>query len=81
MSDEKAAKKYRDALLSESLKLIKRLATQGVGLGKPAYADAQFFLANCLGSRNNNGAKIRSIQTGKPRTLCQCRPALAVVST
>ena len=48
--DEKAAKKYRDALLSESLKLIKRLATQGVGLGKPAYADAQFFLANCLGN-------------------------------
>ncbi|KAI5474723.1 chitin synthase activator [Pseudohyphozyma bogoriensis] len=48
--DEKAAKKYRDALLAESVKLIKRLATQGVGLGKPAYADAQFFLANCLGN-------------------------------
>ncbi|BGP42863.1 hypothetical protein JCM10449v2_006875 [Rhodotorula kratochvilovae] len=49
-ADEKAAKKYRDALLAESLKLIKRLATQGTGLGKPAYADAQFFLANCLGN-------------------------------
>ncbi|BGP19420.1 hypothetical protein JCM10213v2_007509 [Rhodosporidiobolus nylandii] len=49
-ADEKAAKKYRDALLAESLKLIKRLATQGGGLGKPAYADAQFFLANCLGN-------------------------------
>lgn len=48
--DEKLAKKYRDALLAESLKLIKRLATQGTGLGKPAYADAQFFLANCLGN-------------------------------
>ncbi|KAL8280680.1 hypothetical protein RQP46_007003 [Phenoliferia psychrophenolica] len=48
--DEKSAKKYRDALLAESLKLIKRLATQGAGLGKPAYADAQFFLANCLGN-------------------------------
>jgi TPR repeat protein len=48
--DEKGAKKYRDALLAESLKLIKRLATQGTGLGKPAYADAQFFLANCLGN-------------------------------
>lgn len=48
--DEKSAKKYRDALLVESLKLIKRLATQGTGLGKPAYADAQFFLANCLGN-------------------------------
>lgn len=48
--DEKSAKKYRDALLAESLKLIKRLATQGAGVGKPAYADAQFFLANCLGN-------------------------------
>lgn len=48
--DDKAIKKYRDALLSESLKLIKKLATQGVGLGKPAYSDAQFFLANCLGN-------------------------------
>lgn len=48
--DDKAIKKYRDALLQESLKLIKKLATQGVGLGKPAYSDAQFFLANCLGN-------------------------------
>ncbi|POV96820.1 hypothetical protein PSHT_14930 [Puccinia striiformis] len=48
--DDKAIKKYRDALLQESLKLIKKLATQGVGLGKPPYADAQFFLANCLGN-------------------------------
>lgn len=47
--DEKHAKKYRDALLAESLKLIKRLATQST-VGKPAYADAQFFLANCLGN-------------------------------
>lgn len=48
--DDKAIKKYRDALLQESLKLIKKLATQGVGVGKPAYSDAQFFLANCLGN-------------------------------
>ncbi|KAG0149652.1 hypothetical protein CROQUDRAFT_104986 [Cronartium quercuum f. sp. fusiforme G11] len=48
--DDKAIKKYRDSLLSESLKLIKKLATQGIGLGKPAYSDAQFFLANCLGN-------------------------------
>lgn len=47
--DAKSVKKYRDSLLAEALKLIKRLATQGSGLGKPAYADAQFFLANCLG--------------------------------
>ncbi|KAM0786938.1 hypothetical protein ACM66B_002359 [Microbotryomycetes sp. NB124-2] len=48
--DEKAAKKYRDALLAESLKLIKRLATPGSTGSKTAYADAQFFLANCLGN-------------------------------
>ncbi|KAK9895428.1 HCP-like protein [Cystobasidium minutum MCA 4210] len=49
VDDAKSVKKYRDALLQEAIKLIKRLATQGSGLGKPAYADAQFFLANCLG--------------------------------
>ena len=46
----KQQRKYRDALLSESLKLIKRLATTGMGLGKPPYAEAQFFLANCFGN-------------------------------
>jgi TPR repeat protein len=46
----KQARKYRDALLSESLKLVKRLATTGTGLGKPPYAEAQFFLANCFGN-------------------------------
>lgn len=46
----KQARKYRDSLLSESLKLIKRLATTGMGLGKPPYAEAQFFLANCFGN-------------------------------
>ena len=45
VDDAKSVKKYRDSLLQEALKLIKRLATQGT----PAYADAQFFLANCLG--------------------------------
>ncbi|GAA93904.1 uncharacterized protein L969DRAFT_172298 [Mixia osmundae IAM 14324] len=48
--DMKNNKKYRDALLAESLKLIKKLATQGTGVSKTAYADAQFFLANCLGN-------------------------------
>jgi uncharacterized protein len=47
-AEDKVMKKYRDSLLQESLKLIKRLATQGVALGKPAYSEAQFFLANCL---------------------------------
>ncbi len=46
----KQARKYRDNLLSESLKLIKRLATTGMDLGKPPYAEAQFFLANCFGN-------------------------------
>jgi TPR repeat protein len=46
----KQARKYRDNLLSESLKLIKRLATTGMGLGKPPYSEAQFFLANCFGN-------------------------------
>ncbi|PWN53896.1 HCP-like protein, partial [Violaceomyces palustris] len=46
----KQARKYRDQLLSESLKLVKRLATTGMGLGKPPYAEAQFFLANCFGN-------------------------------
>lgn len=49
VDDAKSIKKYRDSLLQEAIKLVKRLATQGSGLGKPAYADAQFFLANCLG--------------------------------
>ncbi len=46
----KQQRKYRDTLLSESLKLIKRLATTGMGLGKPPFAEAQFFLANCFGN-------------------------------
>jgi TPR repeat protein len=46
----KQARKYRDHLLGESLKLIKRLATTGMGLGKPPYSEAQFFLANCFGN-------------------------------
>jgi TPR repeat protein len=50
VNDPKQQRKYRDALLSESLKLIKRLATTGMDLGKPPYAEAQFFLANCFGN-------------------------------
>lgn len=47
---EKQARKYREALVAESLKIIKRLATTGVARGKPPYADAQFFMANCYGN-------------------------------
>jgi len=43
--DQRAVKKYRDALITESLKVIRRLATQG-----NAYPEAQFFLANCYGT-------------------------------
>lgn len=43
--DQRAVKKYRDTLVTESLKVMRRLATQG-----NAYAEAQFFLANCHGT-------------------------------
>ncbi|KAG2149256.1 HCP-like protein [Suillus clintonianus] len=43
--DQRAVKKYRDLLLQESLKTIRRLAEQ-----KEAYDEAQFFLANCFGT-------------------------------
>ena len=43
--DQRAVKKYRDILLQESLKTIRRLAEQ-----KEAYDEAQFFLANCFGT-------------------------------
>ncbi|CAL1703871.1 unnamed protein product [Somion occarium] len=43
--DQRAVKKLRDSLISESLKVIRRLATQG-----DAYDEAQFFLANCHGT-------------------------------
>lgn len=43
--DQRAVKKYRDNLIQESLKVIRRLATQG-----QAYDEAQFFLANCHGT-------------------------------
>ncbi|KAF9098660.1 hypothetical protein BGX29_007503 [Mortierella sp. GBA35] len=48
--DPKRQKKNKEALFLEGLKIIKRLATTGMGIGKPAYPDAQFFLANCYGN-------------------------------
>lgn len=44
-ADSKAARRARDALLAESIKLVKRLAAAA-----PPYAEAQFFLANCYGN-------------------------------
>lgn len=43
--DQRAAKKYSEVLIGESLKVVRRLATQG-----EAYDEAQFFLANCYGT-------------------------------
>lgn len=43
--DQRAVRKYREMLLAEALKVIRRLATQG-----DAYSEAQFFLASCCGS-------------------------------
>ncbi|KAM6500800.1 HCP-like protein [Amanita muscaria] len=43
--DQRAGKKYGEFLIAESLKVIRRLATQG-----DTYGEAQFFLANCYGT-------------------------------
>jgi TPR repeat protein len=44
--DPKSGRKYRDALLTESVKLIKKLATQS----EEPLSDAQFFLADLYGT-------------------------------
>lgn len=44
-ADQRAVRKYRDLLIGEALKVVRKLATQG-----NAYAEAQFFLANCYGT-------------------------------
>lgn len=43
--DQRAVRRYRDLLIQESLKTIRRLATE-----KEPYDEAQFFLANCHGT-------------------------------
>ncbi|TCD67651.1 hypothetical protein EIP91_012161 [Steccherinum ochraceum] len=43
--DSKSWKRFRDSLIQESLKVVRKLATQG-----QAYDEAQFFLANCHGT-------------------------------
>ena len=43
--DQRSVKRYRDSLIADSLKVVRRLATQG-----QAYDEAQFFLANCHGT-------------------------------
>ncbi|KAG0253567.1 hypothetical protein DFQ27_007335, partial [Actinomortierella ambigua] len=47
--DPKRQKKNKEALFLEGLKIIKRLATTGMSIGKPAFPEAMFFLANCYG--------------------------------
>ncbi|TDL27185.1 HCP-like protein [Rickenella mellea] len=44
-SDQRAVRKYRELIIQESLKVVRRLATQG-----DTYPEAQFFLANCHGT-------------------------------
>ncbi|RKP08037.1 hypothetical protein THASP1DRAFT_16209 [Thamnocephalis sphaerospora] len=48
--EPKAAQRAKDGLFAEALKWIKRLSSQGMGLGRSAYPEAQFFLANCYGN-------------------------------
>ncbi|KAG0211032.1 hypothetical protein BGX28_008602 [Mortierella sp. GBA30] len=48
--DPKRQKKNKEALFMEGLKIIKGLATTGMGIGKPAYPEAQFFLAQSYGT-------------------------------
>ncbi|KAJ1310400.1 hypothetical protein OPQ81_007138 [Rhizoctonia solani] len=43
--DQRSVRKYRDTLIAESLKVIRKLATTG-----ETFAEAQFFLANCCGT-------------------------------
>jgi TPR repeat protein len=48
--DTKKGVKTRERMVLEAQKIIKKLATQGLGIGKTAYPEAQFYLANCYGS-------------------------------
>jgi len=48
--DQKVAQRNQEILYNEGLKWIKKLASQGGGLGKTPYAEAQFFLAECYGN-------------------------------
>ncbi|ORY00686.1 HCP-like protein [Basidiobolus meristosporus CBS 931.73] len=47
---DRPTEKTQKALITEALKWIKRLATQGMGIGRAAYPEAQFFLANAYGT-------------------------------
>ena len=50
-TDPRAGKRYRDGLLAESLKNLKRLAADGgAGKGEGGYPEAQFLLANMFGT-------------------------------
>ncbi|KAJ2957265.1 hypothetical protein NQZ79_g7005 [Umbelopsis isabellina] len=49
-NDPMRGTKTREKMILEAHKIIKKLATQGLGLGKTAYPEAQYLLANCYGS-------------------------------
>jgi len=48
--DPKIAQRNQEILYNESLKWVKKLATQGAGIDKTPYPEAQFFLAECYGN-------------------------------
>ncbi|KAI8867922.1 hypothetical protein GQ42DRAFT_164485 [Ramicandelaber brevisporus] len=50
--DQKAANKRREHLTQEAIKMLKKLSSSGSAFGKPASAEAMFFLGNCY----NDGA-------------------------
>lgn len=47
------ARKYRESLLHEGMRVIKKLATTPAAPGQPPFAEAQFYLANCYGNGRN----------------------------
>lgn len=48
--DQRKAQELQESYVHEGVKLVKRLATQGGGLGKSCYPEAQFYLAECYGN-------------------------------
>jgi len=45
--DPKQSTKIKESLLNEAIKWLKKLSNQSIGLGRPAFCEAQFYLANC----------------------------------
>ncbi|CCU97514.1 Activator of Chs3-like protein [Malassezia sympodialis ATCC 42132] len=58
----KQARKYRESLLHEGMRVIKKLATTPVAPGQPPFAEAQFYMANCYGN-GRNGVSIDHVKS------------------